>query len=216
LNCQETKELLEGKAVDALPDDESARVDEHLVQCPQCQAALAEIQADLSLLGQWSEQAPPSDLAAKTMARIRLESQPAANWWTRCWQGLDEALQRFGNHKPTPVTGLATTMVAGVLMISVMSPNLMRGRSSGAVIGCRSNLRVLGKGLDQYARAHQGHFPDHLGDLKGDFLQEIPNCPSAGEDTYSEGYEVSADHNHYTLSCHGSHHGLSDQPQITK
>ena len=220
MNCQETKERLAGRAVDSLSPEDTALIDQHLEMCPECQTMLAEVQARLGTLGQWFEHAPPADLAAKTMARIKDTQIRSGHWWVRLGRAIDEALQNFANHKPTPLTGLATTMVAAVLMISVLSPNLMRGRSSGAVIGCRSNLRVLSKALEHYANGHQGHFPNQLRDLKGDYLRSVPDCPSSGFDTYSDGYQVSSDRRHYTLCCRGlNHHEANlppDQPDVVK
>jgi hypothetical protein len=217
MNCQESQQRLPGRVFDALPDDEMALLDQHLESCNDCQAQLEVVRARMALPGKWADTSPPSDLAARTIARL---AQPDTPWWKRLARSFDDALSRFGAHSPTRVTGLATVAVTLLLLVPVLSPNWTRGRSSGAVTGCRANLRLLGKTLDRYAKDHQGHYPSRLVEMKPDYVRLFPECPKAGTDTYSSGYSPSADRLHYTLACRGEHHsddGLpGDEPRFRR
>jgi hypothetical protein len=218
MTCQEIQERLPGRVFDALGDDEAARLDQHLASCPACRAQLETVRASLGLLEQWQQEPPAPDLAGRTVAR--LSAEPVLPWWRRlaCW--LDRGLQSFAAHRPTPLTGLAAVAVAAVLLVPALSPNWSRGRSSGAVTACRTNLRLLRKTLDLYARDHQGHYPKRLEELSPRYVRIFPECPNADQDTYGPGYSPSADGLHYTLACHGDHHrdaGLpSDEPHVRK
>lgn len=221
MNCQEVWERLAGRVVDALPAGEADDFDRHVEGCANCRERLTEAEMRLGRLGEYFEAPPPPRLAEQTMARIREEAQKEPlGRWQRWGLEIDNALQRFASQKPTSMTALLTSMVAGMLMVSVLSPNMLRGRSSGSLIGCQSNLRVLSRALDHYAQGHHGHYPPMLGSLNADYLRTVPECPSAGIDTYTRGYEVSADEMHYTLSCHGLNHAdarqAADEPEVHK
>ena len=214
MNCEESREQLPGLAMDALPEEEAAALTQHVSSCGECQVQLESLQKLFGApLREWKDELPPGDLVDKTMARIAAEPK---GWWA--W--LDRGLQRFAAHRPTWISGLVTACVAMVLFVQVLSPNWMRGRSSGSVIGCRTNLRMLGKALDHYAHDHAGQFPDHLSDLHPSYIQTFPDCPSAGSGTYGAGYKVSGDHLHYSLACHGENHkeaGLpAEQPEVVR
>lgn len=219
MTCQESQDCLPGHLVDALPDEEAARVARHLSDCESCRGELESLRASMQLLRAWEDEDPSPGLANRTIARLAAEpvQQP---WWRRLALAVDRRLAAFGAHRPTRVTGLATVMVALLVLYPVVSPNWERGRSSGAVTGCRANLRLLGKALDRYAQEHGQHYPDRLADLAPKYVRLFPECPHAGADTYSLGYARSADGLHYTLACHGDHHhddGLgSDEPRIRR
>lgn len=218
MTCQESQNSLPGHLVDALPDEEAARVAHHLSGCQSCREELDNLRASMELLRGWEEDVP-SGLANRTIARLAAEPV-TLSWWRRLALAVDQRLAAFGAHRPTRVTGLATVMVALILLYPVVSPNWERGRSSGAVTGCRSNLRLLGKALDRYAKDHDNRFPAKMSDLTPKYVRMFPECPHAGTNTYDSGYMPSADRRHYTLACHGNHHhddGLgSDEPRLRR
>lgn len=136
------------------------------------------------------------------MARVRAEAPQQRSWWER----LDLALQRFGSHQPTRMTGFATLMITCLLLGKVLSPNLWRGRSEGAKVACQRNVSVLEHALQRYYDEHQGRFPARLSALRGEYVQRLPECPDSGTVTYEEGYQVSADGNRFTVTCTDSSH----------
>lgn len=219
MNCQETQERLPARAFDALPDQETSQLDQHLSGCDRCRAELDSVRARLGLLAQWSEPEPAPDLAARTLDRLHAEPLRLP-WWKRIAQAIDEALGRFASSRLTPARGLAAVAVTMALLIPVLSPNWTRARSSGALTGCRTNLRLMGKALDRYAADHQGQYPKTLGEMSPDYIRLFPECPRAGSNTYTAGYKRSQDGMHYNLACQGAHHkdeGVpDDEPRIRR
>lgn len=219
MTCQENQDSLPGHLFDALPDDQAARVTQHLSDCQGCREELETLRARMGLLTTWESEEPPSGLTGRTIDR--LASEPVkVSWWRRWAQTLDQGLAAFGAHRPTRVSGLATVLVALLLLYPVISPNWERGRSSGAATGCRANLRILEKALDRYRAEHDGRYPARLEELAPRYLRRFPECPHAGSDTYSSGYAPSADAHHYNLACSGDHHhddGLApNEPEIRR
>ena len=68
---------------------------------------------------------------------------------------------------------------------------------------CKSNLKNISIGLEMYEVDHQD-LPDNLQALTPDYLTQIPACPAAGRDTYSESFIKK--NGAYTLHCSGNHH----------
>ena len=218
MNCEQTRSHLAGRSLNALDEESAAQVDDHLSGCAACRHELEQLRSTLEALESWSASEPPPQLAAQTMAALRNEMR--LPWWRRWLMQMDEALGRFASHQPRPATTLATLGVAVLLLIPVLSPHFSRGRSSGSVVGCRGNLRLLSKALEEYAKAHQGRYPERLEELQQPQgpVRIFPDCPSAGHETYRSGYQVSSDRMHFTLSCSGLRHadaGLpANQPEV--
>ena len=57
-------------AVDALPEDEQERFEDHLAVCDACEQEVRELQATAARLGATSVAAPPSSLRARVLAEI--------------------------------------------------------------------------------------------------------------------------------------------------
>ena len=64
--------------VDALDDDERARFQAHLADCPACQQEVAEFQATTGRLSQLMAERPPESVRAAIMARVASTPQEAA------------------------------------------------------------------------------------------------------------------------------------------
>jgi hypothetical protein len=156
----------------------------------------------LSGLPVWEVPEPSPTLVERTMARVRAEAPRRLSWWER----MDLALQRFGSHQPTRRTAFATAMITCLLLGKVLSPNLWRGRSEGAEVACQRNVSILEHALQRYYEEHQGRFPVHLNELKGDYVRQLPECPDSGKVTYENGYQVSADGTRFTVTCTDRNH----------
>jgi tRNA A-37 threonylcarbamoyl transferase component Bud32 len=73
--------------------------------------------------------------------------------------------------------------------------------------GCSSNLKSLASALDLYSQDNRGLYPSSLSPVKASLSGgNIPTCPTAGRDTYSTGYRVSADNKVFTVCCSGLNH----------
>ena len=197
MTCEDYQEQLPERALGQLDDKADESLARHLSDCPDCRAQWEMLQLGLADLQHWQVEDPPKDLGDRTMAAIRLEAEKKLGLWAR----IDRALQRFGAHKPTPLTGFVTVAVTFVLLGQVLSPNLWRGRSSSDGSACQRSLKVVNQALEAYRGEHQGNYPDRLNQLQPQYLQKLPACPDSGEDTYTPGYQVSPDHHSYTLKC---------------
>lgn len=79
---------------------------------------------------------------------------------------------------------------------------------------CLQNLLNISSAFEMYSLDHEGHYPKSLKELVPEYLEEIPQCPSAGYDSYSPGLEVGigSPHNRvgfqdfYYLCCSGNNH----------
>ena len=67
---QDLHELAGIYALDALPEDEQARFEEHLEQCAACRREVAETQDTMAGLAELTEQAPPVGLKDRVLAEI--------------------------------------------------------------------------------------------------------------------------------------------------
>lgn len=197
MTCEDYQEQLPERALGQLEEEADESLSRHLSDCAGCRTQWEMLQLGLADLQHWQVEDPPKDLGDRTMAAIRLESEKKLSLWAR----LDRALVRFGAHRPTPLTGLATVAVTLVLLGQVLSPNLWRGRSSSDGSACQRNLKVVTQALQAYRDEHQGNYPDRLSQLEPHYLQKLPDCPDSGNETCSPGYQVSPDHHSYTLKC---------------
>lgn len=211
-SCQDYQEDLPLLLMEALPPEEEGPLRAHLEGCEVCLGEYQAISETLAVLGPAAEVEPSAGLAARTIERLDQERSSEPSWWRRLASRVDAALGSFGAHRPTRVTGLATTAVVLALLVPVLSPNWERGRSVGTVSGCRLNLRLLGKALDRYAASHDGVYPAELGELAPDYIRRFPDCPHAGVNTYLPGYRRGVDPHHYRLACHGHHHADAGLP----
>ncbi len=77
MDCQEFEALSGAYVLDAITDDERREADAHLVQCPNCQRTLRELQAVVNLLPLSLQPVePPPDLKARLFAAIHAEAPP--------------------------------------------------------------------------------------------------------------------------------------------
>lgn len=77
-------------------------------------------------------------------------------------------------------------------------------KAMGDLIACKTNLKNIGTALELWSCEHSGNYPSALSELTPSFLREIPKCPAAGSDTYSESAVLKP--NEYRLCCAGHHH----------
>ena len=100
---------------------------------------------------------------------------------------------------------------------AIMVPNFVRARSGGQLTACKSNLKNIGTGLEMYSTDYSGKYPKDLGMLTPNYLIDIPECPAAGYDTYTESYRLEpasdgSDWDVYYVHCSGENHASSGVP----
>ena len=91
-------------------------------------------------------------------------------------------------------------------MVEVFSDNFTRARGIGQFTACKSNLKNIGTASEMYSTDWSGRYPTSASALVPNYLKTIPNCPAAGEDTYSESYKSSQNPDNYSVYCAGHHH----------
>ena len=89
--------------------------------------------------------------------------------------------------------------------------NFFRARSSPQIVACYSNLHHIGVALEMYSTDYSGNYPKDIGLITPNYLRDMPQCPKAGEDTYSESYQMEEPSEEqrwgsYSFYCSGENH----------
>jgi prepilin-type processing-associated H-X9-DG protein len=89
-------------------------------------------------------------------------------------------------HGRSPLRWLWRIMGALILMFllaSVLLPSLCRSAETANLVKCSINLKQIGMAIDQYARDHNGQYPDSFATVlrNEDLVAAVFNCPSSGE-----------------------------------
>ena len=98
------------------------------------------------------------------------------------------------------------------------APHPLKGNPDSRVRECQAALKKIATALEMYASDHEGRYPGDLKELVPVYLAGLPQCPTAGRDTYRAGFTTgqSALHNDhdwkdfYHLACSGHHHDEAD------
>jgi hypothetical protein len=199
--CEECREQLPGLVLQALEGTEAERVQAHLSGCTGCQESLAELKSTFQAADAW--QVPEPAPALKQRIQLAIAQEPDK---LTLWQAFKVGLERLACYRPSPVARLAGLILGICLFGIVLYPNTQRSHSEGGLAGCRTNQDILRTALTDYARDHDGHFPNTLRALDPVYVRAMPTCPQSGTDTYSPTYEVAPDAQRYTLSCSTGHH----------
>ncbi|MFP4496675.1 MAG: prepilin-type N-terminal cleavage/methylation domain-containing protein, partial [Vulcanimicrobiota bacterium] len=92
------------------------------------------------------------------------------------------------NKKGFTLIELMIVIAIIAILAAILVPNFLRARAQGQYTACASNLRNVATALEMYATDHTGRYPADLGDIKPDYLRQVPECPSAGDDTFTDAY----------------------------
>lgn len=213
MRCKDVEGLLAGHALGELSASEQEGVEEHLQGCSSCVQALEATKQTMSLLGGWEPAEPSPTLVARTLSALEDErARP---------QGLRDKITAFFDGlwdlRITPLTG-GVALVLGVFMFVTLH-NIQSVRVADSGASCQDNVRSLGMAAKEFKAAHGGQAPEHIAELTPNFITEIPTCPVAGFDTYSESYHRDPETQNVEIFCKGNHHlneGLPpDSPRVT-
>ncbi|MBI3929791.1 MAG: hypothetical protein HY319_29895 [Armatimonadetes bacterium] len=154
----------------------------------------------------WDQEEPPPGLAERTMQAVERagKEQASPGLLARIDTWIGRLVRFFEGQRPLAV-GMAALMVGTFLLVAVMTPNILRSHAQGEVVFCRTNLKNINLALKTYTR-EQNRPPADLRSLVPYYLREIPQCPAAGRDTYSKGFQVDPGSGRYTIFCKGNHH----------
>jgi len=154
-----------------------------------------------------------------TKARVGREVARHRQAWMRSDEfpvGMVRALGRPRSRRALRfLLQLFGVLAASWLLVHLAAVHLVRARANSPVPNarlCASQIKNIAVGLGMWAEDHHGRYPDRLQQLVPDYLRRIPECPAAGRDTYSSGYQVSASPARCTVVCVGHHHAAEDLP----
>lgn len=118
---------------------------------------------------------------------------------------IEEQGLRFTNQGAVGTIGFLGGGLSAILV-----PNFVKARGQGQLTACKSNQSNLATGLEMWSADNQGRYPKEMSQLTPEYLKQIPTCPAAQADTYSQSYQVSSQPDLYTFYCQGHHH----KPQV--
>jgi hypothetical protein len=96
-------------------------------------------------------------------------------------------------------------LISGVLLIALNAFFVYNQRIK-KINACIRNVETIESALDAFWENNSGHYPGKLEDLVPEYISEIPTCPEAGRDTYSESYKLVFDCVAYEFCCKGKNH----------
>ncbi len=111
-------------------------------------------------------------------------------------------------------TGLGSSQMLTVFGLggAILVPNFVRAKSQGQLTACKSNLKNIGTACEMFSTDHDGEYPHSMDQLTPDYFRTIPQCPEAGEDTYSASYrrmtpeESGVPYGSFEAYCQGHFH----------
>lgn len=146
-------------ALHALPDDDAEQFEQHLADCPSCQAEVDEIRATAARLGTAAAVVPRAEMKADVMRRVRevrplppLEVRDAAD------QNLvDRESRRSGWRRwwGPAATALAAAMTAGVIVLGSQLNDARQDLDRAQAIGAEMRELVAAADMEMI-RAEAG------------------------------------------------------------
>ena len=107
--CDQALELLSARLDGALTPEETAGLEEHLAQCPECRALAADLETLHDAMPELYQE-PPAQLKERVMAQIRAESAPIS---------LEEVRKKRSGRKTWRSWGAMAAVMAVVFMSAV-------------------------------------------------------------------------------------------------
>ncbi|MBI2267106.1 MAG: hypothetical protein HYU64_18420 [Armatimonadetes bacterium] len=98
----------------------------------------------------------------------------------------------------------------GLVFLLLLIPDVVPGVCyDPSLEGCVKNLKDIAAALSIYGSDHKGAYPPALSALVPSYFEKLPECPSAGRDTYTPSYRgvpSGSDAAQVTLFCRGEFH----------
>lgn len=125
---------------------------------------------------------------------------------------VDEKASSRSAVKALIIASIAFALILINVGIALAQSNdaYIRAHAQGRLTSCKSNLKNIAIALEFYA-TDNGQYPPSLSVLTANsYIGTIPQCPSAGKDTYSASYTHSA--KYFKIYCAGNAHKLLGLP----
>ena len=103
-------------------------------------------------------------------------------------------------------------IISGIAAMII--PNIQIAVYKAKLTACTSNIRNIAQSLELYKNENE-RYPKTLLHLVPRYLANVPSCPEAKKDTYSESYEVSDEGLNFTVYCKGRNHQRLGLPADT-
>jgi prepilin-type processing-associated H-X9-DG protein len=152
------KDLL-GYLMKALDPAEQAAVEAHLRTQPEAQAQLETLRQTLEPLAWDPPEAPPSELAARTLARLATSQAATVPATTNPgWRGFRPG-RRFVEMAVAAVVALIVAGTVTVWITRARQQQTPGGGGEQQLVECKDNLRKLYIALHAYSDTHGGKYP---------------------------------------------------------
>lgn len=126
-------------------------------------------------------------------------------------------MHRISSRKGFTLIELMIVIAIIAILAAILVPNFIRARAQGQLTACKSNLKNIGTACEMYSTDNSGRYPTNLAALTPTYMKSLPECPSAGSQTYT--YTAAQNPDAYTVSCGGSYHTnlgvTADHPKFT-
>jgi hypothetical protein len=103
MRCDEARKRLSDYIDGILPPEENELVRSHLTVCPECRAALSELEKTVAHIKNLHEVEPPAWLTQKVMAKVREEAKAERGIWRKLFHPL---------HIKLPLEAAAAVLIA--------------------------------------------------------------------------------------------------------
>ena len=132
-------------------------------------------------------------------------------------------MKRLAGRKRRQAGTTLIELMTAIFIISVLSsisiPVYRRSIDKSRFNSCESNLRNLVTAIETYHLESKIYPADLTSLVPPGYINSIPTCPSAGQPTYTAGYEFDNVSGEFTVSCKGTYHASlgygQDEPFYT-
>ncbi len=114
--------------------------------------------------------------------------------------------------KHTPTYHEIIAILAGIaVLIALALPEMVAEERSKLTYECQGNVHDLATALEMYSTDYGGRFPPTLEKLIPNYIEAIPTCPAADDDTYTQAYEHGSNPDLYIVTCQNPSHSILPQ-----
>lgn len=104
-----------------------------------------------------------------------------------------------------------TVLVILGLLAAMIFPRFMRARFKAYHNACLQSTKNIATALESYSIDNEHQYPPNLATLTLPvsgvaYINSLPTCASAPGALYQTGFQTSADHKMYTVTCPGIHY----------
>ena len=156
--CRRIRPLLRQYELGTLKPSAHDRVEQHVVACEGCSAALVAEREALGTLGRLRPVEPSQDLTAAVMDKVR--------------RAEEEPIHRPASLVSALVYQCVILVAFAAILASVLLPALTRARESARRASSANNLKHLGLVFKMYANENDGQFPP-LTPCKGVWMVDL-------------------------------------------